>query len=186
MKNSLLIACEFNGMLPSNEVPAVTEQREGFFHLGSIKGSVEETVLKYIIRDHSKEKFEKKKKLVVEIAAFLNSKYGEDTIAFNMKDSYCNMKEKIEEEMIVVEIAKRAMESLSIEPRIEPVRGGTDGARLSFMGLPTPNIFTGGHNFHGRYEYIPTSSMDKAVKVIVKIAELFSREENWRSRKSTL
>ncbi len=186
MKNSLLIACEFNGMLPSNEVPAVTEEREGFFHLGSIKGSVEETVLKYIIRDHSKEKFEKKKRLIAEISAFLNSKYGEDTVAFNMKDSYYNMKEKIEEEMIVVEIAKKAMESLSIEPRIEPVRGGTDGAHLSFMGLPTPNIFTGGHNFHGRYEYIPISSMDKAVTVIVKIAELFSREENWKSRKSAL
>jgi tripeptide aminopeptidase len=186
MKNSLLIACEFNGMLPSNEVPAVTEEREGFFHLGSIKGSVEETVLKYIIRDHSKEKFEKKKRLIAEISAFLNSKYGEDTVAFNMKDSYYNMKEKIEEEMIVVEIAKKAMESLSIEPRIEPVRGGTDGAHLSFMGLPTPNIFTGGHNFHGRYEYIPISSMDKAVMVIVKIAELFSREENWKSRKSAL
>jgi tripeptide aminopeptidase len=124
--------------------------------------------------------------LIAEISAFLNSKYGEDTVAFNMKDSYYNMKEKIEEEMIVVEIAKKAMESLSIEPRIEPVRGGTDGAHLSFMGLPTPNIFTGGHNFHGRYEYIPISSMDKAVMVIVKIAELFSREENWKSRKSAL
>jgi len=116
--------------------------------------------------------------MIKEIAVFLNSKYGDDTVSLQTRDSYYNMKEKIEEKMFLVEIAERAMESLSIRPRISPVRGGTDGARLSFMGLPTPNIFTGGHNFHGRYEYIPVSSMEKAVMVIVKIAELFSRREN--------
>ncbi|WP_367362231.1 peptidase T [Mesotoga sp.] len=178
MKNSILIACEFNDLLPSSEVPAATEGREGFFHLLSIKGSVEETILKYIIREHNMEKFERKKKMIKEIAVFLNSKYGDDTVSLQTRDSYYNMKEKIEEKMFLVEIAERAMESLSIRPRISPVRGGTDGARLSFMGLPTPNIFTGGHNFHGRYEYIPVSSMEKAVMVIVKIAELFSRREN--------
>ncbi|RLL84330.1 MULTISPECIES: peptidase T [Mesotoga] len=181
MKNSMLIACEFNAMLPSNEIPATTCGREGFFHLISVQGSVEETILKYIIRDHSREKFSRKKMMISEVAALLNFKYGEDTVTFCTEDSYYNMKEKIEEVYFVVETAKRAMESLSIEPKIEPVRGGTDGARLSFMGLPTPNLFTGGHNFHGRFEYIPIRSMEKSVQVITKIVELFSEEATFES-----
>jgi len=181
MKNSMLIACEFNAMLPSNEIPATTCGREGFFHLISVQGSVEETILKYIIRDHSREKFSREKMMISEVAALLNFKYGEDTVTFCTEDSYYNMKEKIEEVYFVVETAKRAMESLSIEPKIEPVRGGTDGARLSFMGLPTPNLFTGGHNFHGRFEYIPIRSMEKSVQVITKIVELFSEEATFES-----
>ncbi|MDK2943885.1 MAG: tripeptide aminopeptidase [Mesotoga sp.] len=181
MKNSMLIACEFNGMLPSNEIPATTCGREGFFHLISVQGSVEETILKYIIRDHSREKFSRKKTMISEVAALLNYKYGENTVTFCTEDSYYNMKEKIEEVYFVVETAKRAMESLSIEPKIEPVRGGTDGARLSFVGLPTPNLFTGGHNFHGRFEYIPIRSMEKSVLVITKIVELFSEEATFES-----
>jgi len=181
MKNSMLIACEFNAMLPSNEIPATTCGREGFFHLISVQGSVEETILKYIIRDHSREKFSRKKMMISEVAALLNFKYGEDTVTFCTEDSYYNMKEKIEEVYFVVETAKRAMESLSIEPKIEPVRGGTDGARLSFVGLPTPNLFTGGHNFHGRFEYIPIRSMEKSVQVITKIVELFSEEATFES-----
>ncbi|MBN2218907.1 MAG: peptidase T [Kosmotogaceae bacterium] len=176
MKNSMLIACEFNGMLPSSEIPATTCGREGFFHLISVQGSVEETILKYIIRDHSEKKFSRKKTMISEIAALMNYKYGEDTVTFYTEDSYYNMKEKIEKVFFIVETAKRAMESLSIEPKIDPVRGGTDGARLSFMGLPSPNLFTGGHNFHGRYEYIPIRSMEKSVQVITKIVELLSEE----------
>lgn len=174
LKNSMLIASEFVAMLPASDVPSATEDREGFFHLTSIVGSVEETRLTYIIRDHSREKFEQRKKLVEDGGAYLNSKYGEGTVVTRTKDSYYNMREMIEPVMFIVEKVALAMRNLGIEPVIEPVRGGTDGARLSFEGLPTPNIFTGGHNFHGRYEYIPVNSMKKAVEVIVEVSRLFA------------
>ncbi|SCZ02267.1 peptidase T [Alkaliphilus peptidifermentans] len=170
MINSMLIAMELNASLPANERPEYTENYEGFFHLVSINGDVEETSLEYIIRDHSRELFEKKKKIIEEAVAFLNLKYGEGTIVLQLKDQYYNMKEKIVPFMEIVDKAGLAMEAVGVTPLITPVRGGTDGARLSYMGLPCPNIFTGGHNFHGKYEYIPVNSMKKAVEVIVKIA----------------
>ncbi|KAB3527301.1 peptidase T [Alkaliphilus serpentinus] len=171
MKNSILIAMELNGMLPVNERPEHTEGYEGFFHLNDIKGDVEETYLEYIIRDHHKDLFQKKKKTIIEAVAFLNSKYGHDTIHMDLKDAYYNMKEKIEPVMDIILKAKKAMEDLGIKPIIKPVRGGTDGARLSYMGLPCPNIFAGGHNYHGKYEYIPVNSLKKAVDVILKIIQ---------------
>ncbi|QNO15076.1 peptidase T [Alkalicella caledoniensis] len=172
MINSMLIAMELNSMLPTAEKPEYTDHYEGFIHLTNISGHVEETKLQYIIRDHSKELFEKKKEVLEQSVAFLNTKYGKNTVELNMKDSYYNMKEKIEPVIEIVELAKKAMFEMGVTPMITPVRGGTDGARLSYMGLPCPNIFTGGHNFHGKYEYIPVNSMKKAVEVIVKIAEL--------------
>lgn len=173
MKNSMLIASEFISLLPAAETPAATQGREGFFHLTSMAGTVEETNLNYIIRDHSRERFENRKRLMQDAAAFLNAKYGEGTVSVTVKDSYRNMREMIEPVMFIVDIAARAMRNVGIEPVIEPVRGGTDGARLSFMGLPTPNIFTGGMNYHGRFEYVPIESMVKAVEVIVEICKLF-------------
>lgn len=172
MINSMLIAMELNSMLPTAEKPEYTDHYEGFIHLTNISGHVEETKLQYIIRDHSKELFEKKKEVLEQSVAFLNTKYGKNTVELSMKDSYYNMKEKIEPVIEIVELAKKAMFEMGVTPMITPVRGGTDGARLSYMGLPCPNIFTGGHNFHGKYEYIPVNSMKKAVEVIVKIAEL--------------
>lgn len=175
MKNSMLIAMELNSMLPSFEKPEFTEGYEGFFHLTNIKGDVEETFLQYIIRDHSKELFEEKKETLSRAVDYLNFKYGKNTIELKLRDQYYNMKEKIEPVYEIVTLAKKAMEEVGVTPIIKPVRGGTDGARLSYMGLPCPNIFTGGHNFHGRYEYIPIESMEKAVEVIVKITELNGR-----------
>ncbi|QUH27040.1 peptidase T [Serpentinicella alkaliphila] len=172
MKNSISIAMELANMLPQNEKPEHTENYEGFFHLNDFNGNVEETTLKYIIRDHNKYLFEKKKSIITEAVSFLNKKYGEGTIHLVLKDQYYNMKEKIEPVFEIVELAKKAMEEVGVEPMITPVRGGTDGARLSYMGLPCPNIFTGGHNFHGKFEFIPISSMSKAVEVILKIIEL--------------
>jgi len=174
MVNSMLIAMELHSLLPAAERPEYTEHYEGFTHLTNISGDVEETNLQYIIRDHSKELFEKKKLVLAEAVNFLNLKYGADTVELQLKDSYYNMKEKIQPVMEIVELAKKAMEEVGVTPLITPVRGGTDGARLSFMGLPCPNIFTGGHNFHGKYEYIPVKSMGKAVDVILKIVELNS------------
>jgi len=175
MKNSMLIASEFISLLPAAETPAATQGREGFFHLTNMVGTVEETNLNYIIRDHSRERFENRKQLVQGAAAFLNAKYGEGTVDVTVRDSYRNMREMIEPVMFIVDIAARAMRNVGIEPVIEPVRGGTDGARLSFMGLPTPNIFTGGMNYHGRFEYVPVESMVKAVEVIVEICKLFAK-----------
>lgn len=175
MINSIEIAMELNSMLPENQKPKYTEGYEGFFLISSINGDVEETKLDYIIRDHFKDKFEEKKALMQKIVDFLNFKYGEGTIHLEIKDQYYNMKEKIEPVMHIVETAKKAMEELGITPIITPVRGGTDGARLSYMGLPCPNLFTGGHNFHGKYEFIPIESMEKAVEVILKIIELYAR-----------
>lgn len=171
MVNSMLIAMELHSMLPVNERPEYTSGYEGFFHLNEINGDVEETKLIYIIRDHDKSLFEKKKMIMTEAVSFINSKYGEGTVDMDLKDSYFNMKEKIEPVMDIVLKAKKAMEALDIKPVIKPVRGGTDGARLSYMGLPCPNIFAGGHNYHGKFEYVPVSSMKKAVEVILKIIE---------------
>ena len=158
-------------MLPVNERPEYTEKYEGFYHLTNINGTVENTTISYIIRDHSRELFEAKKRLLQETVDFLNKKYG-DIITLELKDSYYNMKEMIEPKMFIIDLAKEAMENIGITPKIEPIRGGTDGARLSFMGLPCPNIFTGGFNFHGKYEYIPIQSMEKAVETILEIIRL--------------
>lgn len=173
MINSMIIAMELNNMLPVFERPEYTEGYEGFYHIVNFNGSVDNTKIEYIIRDHDKNAFERKKDIIREIVDFLNYKYG-DTITIEIKDQYYNMKEKIEPVMHIVHIAKKAMEDIGIEPIISPIRGGTDGARLSYMNLPCPNLFTGGHNFHGRYEYIPTFAMEKAVDVIVKIIELYT------------
>lgn len=171
MKNSILIAMELNAMLPSAETPAHTELYEGFFHLNNMEGSVEKTSLNFIIRDHDKEKFTLRKELMKSAVAFLNGKYGENTCILELKDQYFNMKEKLEPVMQIVEAAKEAMKQMGVEPVIKPVRGGTDGARLSWMGLPTPNLFTGGQNYHGKYEFVSVNTMRKTVEVIVKIAE---------------
>ncbi|MBV4450494.1 peptidase T [Clostridium tyrobutyricum] len=175
MINSMLIAAELIGMLPKNEVPEATEGHEGFHHLISINGGVEETELYYIIRDFDSDNFEKRKKFMLDSMKLLNKKYGSGVVSIDVKDQYRNMKEKIEHVKYVVDIAYEAIKQSSVEPEIVPIRGGTDGARLSFMGLPTPNIFTGGHNFHGRYEYIPVFAMEKAVEVIINIVELISK-----------
>lgn len=177
MINSMLIAKEFIGMMPEDETPAATEGYEGFYHLVSMSGGVEETQLSYIIRDFDAEKFEARKAFVQNAVNKINEKYGLGTVAVEIKEQYRNMKEKVEPVKYIVDIAFEAMESVGVKPLVKPIRGGTDGARLSFMGLPTPNIFTGGHNFHGRFEYIPVQSMEKAVKVIVKIAELCGKRE---------
>lgn len=176
MINSLLIGMEFNGMLPVEQKPEFTEKYEGFFLLGSMKGEVENCEMEYIIRDHDKIKFETKKEIANFAVEFLRKKYPDAIIEIEIKDSYYNMKEKIEPVMEIVDIAKKTMIELGIIPKIKPVRGGTDGARLSFMGLPCPNIFTGGHNFHGKFEYIPIQSMEKAVEVIVKLAQNIAKE----------
>lgn len=169
MKNSILMGMEFHQMLPANENPAYTEGYEGFQHLCNIKGDEELTTLDYIIRDHDLEKFRIKKERFKKIAAFLNDKYGEGTVELTLKDSYYNMKKQIEPHMHIVTKAKNAMIEAGVEPIILPIRGGTDGSRLSFMDLPCPNLSTGGHNFHGRYEYIPVQSMEKMVLVLKEI-----------------
>lgn len=175
MINSMLIAMELNSMLPAAERPEYTEDYEGFFHLTNISGTVEETNLQYIIRDHSKALFAQKKRVMEKAVNFLNLKYGSGTIELQLTDSYYNMKEKIEPVIGIVELAKKAMEQVGVTPTITPIRGGTDGASLSYKDLPCPNLFAGGHNYHGRFEYIPVNSMKKAVEVIVKIIELHSR-----------
>jgi tripeptide aminopeptidase len=174
MINSMIIAMEFNSMLPVSETPFYTEKYEGFYHLTNMSGDVENSKLVYIVRDHDMKKFNEKKELVGKIAAFLNEKHGEGTVEVELVDQYFNMREKIEPVMHVVETAEKAMLAVGVEPRKTPIRGGTDGARLSYMGLPTPNIFTGGHNYHGRFEYIPVESMKKAVEVVLKIVELYA------------
>ncbi len=176
MLNSILIASELNGMLPAVEAPAHTEGYEGFYHLTDIAGNVEKTVMKYIIRDHDLDKFNAKKDRLSAIAGYLNEKYGEGTVVLSIKDTYYNMKEKIfPANRHVVELAVTAITQSNIAPVIKPIRGGTDGARLTYMGLPTPNLFTGGGNFHGRYEYASATEMAKAVEVIVKISELAAK-----------
>ncbi len=171
MINSMLIAMELHSMLPVNMRPEYTEGYEGFFLLNSIDGNVEKTEMHYIIRDHSMDKFSEKKALILAIVEFLNKKYGENTVEMHLKDSYYNMREKIEPHMYIIDLAKKSMEDLNIIPKIAPIRGGTDGATLSYMGLPCPNIFTGGYNFHGRNELIPTSSLLKGRDLMLKIIE---------------
>ncbi|MCZ8169653.1 MAG: peptidase T [Flavobacterium sp.] len=176
MINSMLIANDFINALPKHEIPQETEGYEGFFHVTGLTGSLEETHLELIIRDHDRTKFEARKELVLQIAADINARFaaqfGEDICIAEVKDQYYNMREKVEPMYFIVDLAEQAMRELGIEPLIKPIRGGTDGSRLSYMGLPCPNIFAGGHNFHGKYEYVPVESMQKAVDVIVKIAEL--------------
>ncbi|WJJ98108.1 peptidase T [Algibacter luteus] len=172
MINSMYIATEFINSLPRLETPEHTEEYQGFFHLHHISGDVEETTLQYIIRDHDKLHFEARKEVMIKLTRELNSQYGREVITTEIKDQYYNMREKIEPVMHIVDIAEEAMKQLDIEPLIKAIRGGTDGSQLSYKGLPCPNIFAGGHNFHGRYEYVPVESMIKATEVICKIAEL--------------
>lgn len=172
MKNSMRIAMELNNMLPINERPEYTDGYEGFYHLTEFSGSVDYSKMSYIIRDHDKTEFSRKKDLMIKIVDHLNLKYGTGTLRLTLVDQYYNMREKIEPVMHIVELAQKAMEEVGVSPIIKPIRGGTDGSRLSYMGLPCPNIFAGGHNFHSRYEFIPVKSMEKAVQVIMKIAEL--------------
>ena len=171
MINSMTIASDFMRNLPANEVPEKTTGYEGFFHLHDLTGTVEKTVLEYIIRDHNFDLFEKRKLFIEQIGVDFNKKYGKKTVNIEIKDQYFNMKEKIVPVMHIVTIAKEAMEEIGIKPLIKAIRGGTDGSQLSFKGLPCPNIFAGGHNFHGKYEYVPAESMIKATEVIVRIAE---------------
>ncbi|MBQ3662920.1 MAG: peptidase T [Clostridia bacterium] len=167
MKNSLLIGMELHSMLPVFMNPAATEKREGFFHLDRMNGSVERTVMKYIVRDHDRKLFEEKKKLLISACEFMNEKYGHGTVTLNLKDSYYNMIEVMD--MEVVNRAIRAMKAVGIEPVIEPIRGGTDGARLSFMGLPCPNLCAGGNNFHGPYEFVTVETMEKITELLVEL-----------------
>lgn len=181
MKNALLLAQEFQSLLPVFENPMYTEGYEGFFHLDALEGTVERATADYIIRDHDKEKFEEKKKKFLAAAGFMNEKYGEGTIEVSLKDSYYNMKEKIEPHMHLIENAKKAMESFGVTPIVVPIRGGTDGARLSFMGLPCPNLCTGGHNFHGKYEYICVQSMETIVEILCRLVQIYAEEEElWK------
>jgi tripeptide aminopeptidase len=188
----MLIANDFINELPKGETPQETKDYEGFFHVTGISGSIEETKLDLIIRDHDMKKFKKRKELIEQITKKFNKKFakqfGEDIVITTIKDQYYNMKEKVEPVMFIVDLAERAMKSLGIKPLIKPIRGGTDGCRLSYMGLPCPNIFAGGHNFHGKYEYVPVESMQKAIDVIIKIAELtvttdFSKKTEIRKKK---
>ncbi|MGX7358492.1 peptidase T [Dolosigranulum pigrum] len=172
MINALQLAHDFHAKLPAEDVPEKTDERQGFFHLMSVNGTVEEAEAEYIIRDHSRDKFNQRKQLAETIARELNERYAVDPITIELHDQYYNMAEIIEQDMRPVDLAQNAMLALDIKPIIEPIRGGTDGSKISFMGLPTPNIFAGGENFHGRYEYVSVQSMEKAVDTIVKIAEL--------------
>lgn len=176
MINSQLVAMDIEAMLPRNEKPEYTEGYEGFYLLTRFTGTVDSSEMNYIIRDHSRAKFEAKKDYLRNVIDFLNQKYGE-IITIEIKDSYYNMKEKIEPHMEIIELAKESMMEIGIEPLIRPIRGGTDGARLSYMGLPCPNLFTGGYNYHGRFEFIPLESMKKASQLIVKIIENNAKKE---------
>lgn len=178
MKNAILIGMEFQSLLPVFENPMYTEGYEGFYHLDEMSGNVEEAQLNYIIRDHDHKKFEQKKKFFAEAADFLNRKYGEGTVMAEVTDSYYNMKEKIEPCMYLIDTAKEAMSACGIEPKVVPIRGGTDGARLSYMGLPCPNLCTGGYNYHGKYEFIPVASLEKTAEVLVEIGKQFATLSN--------
>lgn len=175
MRNSITIAMEYAGKLPKDEVPEKTEGYQGYYHLNNIEGSVEKTVLHYILRDFDENGLEDRKSTMLKIAEQLNALYGQNTILVEIKDQYYNMKKIIEKNMRIVDIACEAIRSIGLTPKITPIRGGTDGARLSYMGLPTPNIFTGGHNSHGKYEYVTVYEMKKAVETIIKIAELWAK-----------
>ena len=173
MINAIDIATELNGLLPAFERPQYTEHYEGFFHCVGIKGSVEEAEISYIIRDHDSDKFEAKKQLMWDVVNFLQRKYGEQTLTLNMRDQYYNMRKMVEPHPQVIEKAKRAMIESGVKPLVKPIRGGTDGSRLSFMGLPCPNLFTGGMNFHGRYEYASLTTMQKAMNTIINLARIW-------------
>lgn len=175
MVNAIRVANEFMGLLPVNETPECTEGYEGFYHVVGIEGSVEEATISYIIRDHDRTKFEARKKCMQAWGDVINSKYGTGTVTIELKDQYYNMRQQIEPVMHIIDIAFRAMEETGVTPKVKAIRGGTDGAQLSFKGLPCPNIFAGGLNFHGRYEFVPIQSMEKAMMVVVKIAELTAR-----------
>ena len=173
MVNAMLVGMELASMLPAAQRPEHTQDYEGFFHLTGFNGTVEEASMSYIVRDHDRMLFEQKKALMQEVVAFINKKYG-DIVTLEMKDQYYNMREMVEPHFHVVEKAIKAMEMAGIKPKVQPIRGGTDGARLSFMGLPCPNIFAGGHNFHGKLEFVPVESMEKAVQVILNLVSLFA------------
>ena len=175
MVNSMLVANYLMSLLPADETPATTEGYEGFYHLVGLQGEVEQTTLSYIIRDHDRTRFEERKLFMQSLVEKVNDYYGEVLVSLDMKDQYYNMREKIEPVMYVIDIAKQAMKSAGIVPKVKAIRGGTDGAQLSFKGLPCPNIFAGGLNFHGRYEFCPIQSMEKAMQVVVKIAELVAQ-----------
>ena len=177
MVNSMYIATDYINSLPRLETPEHTQDRQGFFHLYSVTGEVDSTQLQYIIRDHDKEHFEARKEMMLKLADELNSQLGEPCVSVEIKDQYFNMREKIEPVMHIVDIAQKAMEQAGIKPLIKPIRGGTDGSQLSFKGLPCPNIFAGGHNFHGRFEYVPVESIQKAIEVIINIAQLVGEEK---------
>lgn len=174
MKNASLMAMEFQNLLPVSQNPMYTEGYEGFFHLHQMSGEVETAKLEYLIRDHSSERFQEKKEQMTAAAGFLNQKYGAGTVELEIRDSYRNMKEMVEPHPELIGTAKAAMETLGIEPKVVPIRGGTDGARLSFMGLPCPNLCTGGYNFHGRYECIPVQSLEKVTELLVEIVKRFT------------
>ncbi len=177
MVNASLVALEFASLLPSAETPAHTEGYEGFYHLHKMTGATEEAELQYIIRDHDRNQFERRKQFMLETCAFMNKKYGEGTVEVVIKDSYFNMREKIEPHMELVELAEKAMRDVGVEPQIVPIRGGTDGAKLSFRGLPCPNLGTGGGNYHGPYEFVSVTAMGKTVKVLVRLTALFAEEQ---------
>lgn len=172
MKNAARIAAELVGMIPDSETPETTQDYEGFYHLTGMEGNVESATVNYIIRDHDRAKFESRKKFFAQVVARLNAKYGSGTASVEISDSYYNMIEKIEPVIHIIDIVKKAMQEVGITPKVRAIRGGTDGAQLSFRGLPCPNIFAGGINFHGPYEFVPVQSMEKAMKTIVKICEL--------------
>ncbi len=172
MVNASRLACEFNSYIPQTDIPETTDGYQGFYHLLGIESHCEEAKLSYIIRDHDKEKFEERKDFIEDIARRMNEKYGEGTVKVTLKDQYYNMKEKIDPNMHVIDIVLKAMQDTGVTPKVEPIRGGTDGAQLSFRGLPCPNIFAGGVNFHGPYEFVSVQVMEKAVQVIVRICEL--------------
>ena len=174
MVNALLVAMEFNALLPVNERPEFTKDYDGFYHLTKMEGTVEACTFNYIIRDHDRAKFEKKKVAIQQAVDYLNQRYPEGTVKLELKDQYFNMKEMVEPVIHVVDNARQAMEDLEIKPLVVPIRGGTDGSRLSYMGLPCPNIFAGGHNFHGKYEYVCLDSMVKATQVILKIIDHYT------------
>ena len=175
MRNSMYIANEFASMLPPSETPEQTRGYEGFFHLTGMSGTVEESTLSYILRDHDRARFESRKQAMQTIVTHINEKYGEGTAEIELRDQYYNMREKIEPVMYVIDLAKEAIEAAGVTPVIKPIRGGTDGARLSFEGLPCPNIFAGGENFHSRYEYLPVPSMEKAMEVILQIVQMVAK-----------
>lgn len=174
MKNAILIGMEFNDLLPIGQRPELTEGYDGFFHIISFKGSVEEADFGYIIRDHDRKKFEEKKELIAQCAHFINVKYGEGTVTLEVKDQYYNMREQVEPYYFIVETAVKAMEMAGVKPKIQPIRGGTDGANLSFKGLPCPNIFAGGMNFHGKMEFAPLENIEKASEVVLNIIKLYA------------